>query len=97
METNKQPQLMSELQQVHDEIAEVKFTLEGIQGNVESIKNLLTGNPLDKTDGGMIGRVIKLEEQVKQLEAFKNRAIWVAIGLAMGAGYSLDKILQLFK
>ena len=106
---------MNEIQVVEKKIDNIEFTLEGIEGNVKSIKELLTGNPLNSSDRGMIGEALKTNEnlnrlaastseslsklasRVERLETFNKKIIWIGIGLALGAGYSLDKIIELFK
>jgi fructoselysine-6-P-deglycase FrlB-like protein len=59
---------------------------------------------LNPDDKGIIGRIIKIEatqakmdERLSKLENFNKRVIWIGIGLSLSAGYSFDKILELFK
>jgi hypothetical protein len=75
----------------------MEFTLDGIESNVKSIREILTGNALNPNDSGMIGDFVTLKERVSKLEKFRDKAIWIGIGLALGAGYGLQKFIEIFK
>jgi hypothetical protein len=56
---------------------------------------MLTGNELDKNDNGFIGQVDQLEKRVKDLEKFRDRAIYLIIGASLTTGFGVGKVIEL--
>lgn len=60
-----------------------------IRKDVSSILQLLKGNDLDKDDKGFVGEVNKLRQEVDSLKKFKERVIYIGIGMALPATYGV--------
>lgn len=81
------------------DVAEIREALDAIQESMldfgkrqELQTQLLIGNPMDKDDNGILGRIKKVEvrqdeteEKVDQLEMGRNKYIWTLAGF-MAAG-----------
>lgn len=81
--------IMSEQQQqtLHKQVHEIDEKL-------SRVLDLLTGNKYDRDDKGFIGVVNALEERVKILEKWRDRAIYVFIGMAFPSGIGVWKIIN---
>lgn len=73
-----------------------KLDLQVIEMNkkVDKILALLIGNDLDKSDVGFIGVAIENKKRIGRLEMFKNRFVWILIGVSLGAGYGLREFVK---
>lgn len=78
------------------EIHRMQTDMQEMNGKVDKILHVLTGNPIDKNDGGMVGNMHKLEQRVTKLEKWKDRVVYMLIGASFGAGWTISDILQKF-
>jgi hypothetical protein len=75
---------------------EVEHKLESIEGNVEKLLFLLTGNSINKNDPGMVGEFAQLKSRVAKLERWKDRVVYFLIGASFFAGWTIPDILMKF-
>lgn len=68
--------------------------LSGIEDMQERIYTLLSGNPINKNDSGIVGRVDKLEERVSKIEKWNTKIWYIAVGISFGAGWGFSDILK---
>ena len=65
---------------------------------LDEIQAALVGNAIAK-DGGLVGKVDTLHDDVNELKRFKDRSKWTAsllIGFAGVCGWCAEKIIDLF-
>jgi methionine synthase II (cobalamin-independent) len=86
---------MTEMQQIREQLDEISFKLEGIEGTNSRMLNLLQGNPLDKDDKGMIGKVSTQGQKINKLEKLMDRGKYMLMGCAVGAGYGIKELIGL--
>jgi hypothetical protein len=70
-----------------NEVDELKMKL-------DEVLSLLRGNILDKSDNGFIGSVNDLEKRVSTLEKWKDRIVWLFIGMGLPASVGVIEILK---
>jgi hypothetical protein len=70
-----------------NEVDELKMKL-------DEVLSLLRGNILDKSDNGFIGSVNDLEKRVNTLEKWKDRIVWLFIGMGLPASVGVIEILK---
>ena len=70
-----------------NEVDELKMKL-------DEVLSLLRGNILDKSDNGFIGSVNDLEKRVSTLEKWKDRIVWLFIGMGLPARVGVIEILK---
>jgi hypothetical protein len=76
-----------------------KMTLEmnevdELKKKLDEVLSLLRGNILDKSDMGFIGSVNDLEKRVSTLEKWKDRIVWMVIGMGIPASVGIVEILK---
>lgn len=72
---------------------------EALRQDIIEIKSAIIGNDITK-DGGMVGRIGKLEKTTEGHSKFINRLKWsggVLVSLAGLIGFLFDKIIHFFK
>jgi hypothetical protein len=65
-----------------------------LKKKLDEVLNLLRGNTLDKSDQGFIGSVNDLEKRVSTLEKWKDRIVWMVIGMGIPASVGIVEILK---
>lgn len=80
----------------NDMVKETNLKIDSTNRNLDKILQVLTGNDLDETDTGMIGQVKELEGRIIKLERFRDRAIYIMIGLSFGGGWAISDIIDKF-
>lgn len=65
-----------------------------LKKKLDEVLSLLRGNILDKTDQGFIGSVNDLEKRVTGLEKWKDRIVWMFIGMGIPASIGVVEILR---
>lgn len=70
-----------------NEVDELKMKL-------DEVLSLLRGNKLDANDKGYIGSVNDLEKRVSTLEKWKDRIVWLFIGMGLPASVGVIEILK---
>jgi hypothetical protein len=73
---------------------QLKDKVDEIGEKVTSILTLLRGNILDKNDQGVIGIVDDLVKRVTNLEKWKDRMVWMVIGMGLPASVGIMEILK---
>lgn len=77
---------------------EIQKQVREVNDKVSRILIMLIGNEYDKDDKGFIGQVNHLEKRVEVLEKWKDRAIWVFIGMGIPSGVGIWQLLnEIFK
>lgn len=72
---------------------------EALRQDIHEIKSAIIGNEITK-DGGLVGRVNKLEVKTDNHNRFISRLKWsggILVSLASLIGYLFDKFIELFK
>lgn len=59
---------------------------------VDQILDILVGNGLTE-EKGLVGKVDEVDERIKKLEKFKDKALWILMGMALPGGVGVAKIL----
>lgn len=62
--------------------------------DVSDILHLLKGNPHNRQDNGFIGMVLENRARLDKLEKFKDRVIWIIVGMSLTSGYGLSEIIR---
>lgn len=65
-----------------------------LKKKLDEVLSLLRGNILDKSDQGFIGSVNDLEKRVSTLEKWKDRIVWLFIGMGLPASVGVIEILK---
>jgi len=65
-----------------------------VNKHVEEILNLLKGSSLNKQDVGFIGMVLDIKKRLEKLERFKDKVIWVIVGMSLTSGYAISEIIS---
>ncbi len=73
---------------------QLKHKVDDIDNKVTSILTLLRGNALDKNDPGVIGAVDDLIKRITNLEKWKDRIVWMVIGMGVPASVGIVEILR---
>ena len=81
------------MEEVEEELQELKHDIAAIAESVKSILNLLKGSDLDNA-GGMIKKLHDCEIRLIRVEQFIERIKWVGIGMSIPAGVG---VLEIFK
>ncbi len=76
------------------EFHQLKTQVGDIDDKVDRVLNVLTGNVLDKSDSGMIGKVKELQVKVISLEKWKDRLVYIIAGASAFGGYG---VIEIFK
>lgn len=78
----------------HMELSNLEEKVNDVDDKVSSILTLLKGNDLNREDKGVIGIVNDLEERVATLEKWKDRIVWMFIGMGVPASVGVIEILR---
>lgn len=65
-----------------------------LKKKLDEVLSLLRGNILDKSDQGFIGSVNDLIKRVSTLEKWKDRIVWLFIGMGLPASVGVIEILK---
>ena len=65
-----------------------------LKKKLDEVLSLLRGNILDKNDQGFIGSVNDLERRMSNLEKWKDRIVWMFIGMSIPASIGIVEILR---
>lgn len=79
--------------QLENELQELKKDLAEIAHSVHSILTLLKGNDLD-TANGMVEKLHACDMRLARVEDFITKIKWVAIGATIPAGVGILEILK---
>lgn len=79
------------LEQLTDDVGEMKGELSEMKGVMHQVKEAIMGNPVSG-DGGLAGRIKKLEDRVSEYDRMK----WWIIGVATSAGFSISSLIDKF-
>lgn len=65
-----------------------------LKKKLDEVLSLLRGNNLDKNDQGFIGSVNDLEKRMTSLEKWRDRIVWMVIGMGIPASVGVAEILK---
>lgn len=68
--------------------------IDRVAQEVSDILALLQGSTLNKQDVGFIGMVLENRRRLEKLEKFKDRVIWIIIGMSLTSGYAISDIIS---
>lgn len=85
---------LTPMEEVQQDLRQLESTVAGIATNVNSILQIVKGNELDKADQGMVGDIHQLKQRVSVLEKWKDRIVWMFIGMGIPAGIGVMEILR---
>lgn len=79
----------------------MEHIMEEMQKDIHDLKNLvqklytiIAGHELDK-ESGVINQVKDHETRIKRIEAFRDRMVWMGIGVSIPAGLGIVEIIKL--
>lgn len=75
------------------EVDAIRKELDQVNGKLAEIIALLTGHAMDADSGGIVHRVNTNDTRIANLEKFKDRAVYVALGASIPAGWGLIDII----
>lgn len=78
------------------EILKVQAEVSKLNGKVDKIINILSGNEYDKNDTGIVGDVRQLKARVYKLERWKDRVVYFLIGASFAAGWTISDLITRF-
>ena len=87
--------------ELEKKVSDIDHKVSGIDQNVTTILHLLTGTHLDKNQGLLFEfneereRNILLEKRVTKLEKWRDRIIWMMVGMALPTGYGIAGIVHI--
>ena len=67
--------------------------LHDINKKLNKMLMLLQGNDLDRKDTGIVGQLDDQGERLARLEKFKDRAVYIFIGMAAPASWGIIQML----
>lgn len=68
--------------------------IDELKKKLDEVLSLLRGNILDRNDQGFIGAVDDLSKRVSSLEKWRDRGIWMVIGMGLPASVGIIEILK---
>jgi hypothetical protein len=68
--------------------------IDELKKKLDEVLSLLRGNHLDKNDQGFIGSVNDLEKRMTTLEKWKDRIVWMFLGMGIPASVGIVEILK---
>lgn len=74
---------------------ELEKRMAKIEKDLTKVLDLLGGNGIDKNDKGVVGSVNDLDDRLSKLEKFKDRILWVGIGMGIPSSIGILKILEI--
>lgn len=78
------------------ELHQMQNDVRQLNGKVDKIIDILSGNEFDKNDNGVVGDVRQLKARVTKLERWKDRVIYALIGASFGAGWTISDLITKF-
>lgn len=81
----------AQIKSMEQNIEKLSDDLDEVKGMMYQVKEAIMGNPVSG-DGGLAGRLKKLEEKVESYDRLK----WLIIGLAASAGFSVGELIDKF-
>lgn len=79
----------AQIKSMENNIEKLSEDLDEVKGMMYQVKEAIMGNPVSG-DGGLAGRLKKLEEKVESYDRLK----WLIIGLAASAGFSVGELMD---
>lgn len=71
----------------------LKKELQQVNEKLNSIITLLNGHELDNEAGGMVQRMHVIDSRLGKIEQFKDRIIYVGIGIGIPASWGMIDII----
>lgn len=81
----------AQIKGMEQNIEKLSDDLDEVKGMMYQVKEAIMGNPVSG-DGGLAGRLKKLEAKVESYDRLK----WLIIGLAASTGFSIGEIIDKF-
>lgn len=81
------------LERLQDSVDKLDGKVESVAENQNLMMNLLQGNPINKNDKGVLGRIDMLEKRQNKSDATITKVKWVGYGIVavLGIIWSLIK------
>lgn len=70
----------NEFQNVETKLEKINVHCKNTDTKCDNIILLLSGNPMDKKDHGIVGDVRSQEERLTKLEKLKDKIFWMVVG-----------------
>lgn len=67
--------------------------LDTMEGKLDKVLGALEDSDLN-VDGGLITQFKDIKKRVTDLEAIKNKIVWMAVGAGFGGGITIVKLIQ---
>lgn len=83
-----------DLHQIQDQIQKQGQQIDRIENKVDRFTWLVTGNELDKTDTGMIGKIKDHEIRIVVMEKKMDKFIYMLMGASAFGGIGIFKLLS---
>lgn len=80
----------------NDIARQTQLNLAETNKSVDKIIELLTGNDLDESDNGAMGKIRSLESRVSKVEKKMDRFFYILAGLCLSTGWAISDIVKKF-
>ena len=80
------------LEKFEDTLEKFNQVLQKQGSDIADIKQALLGN--DYGEEGLVIKVKTNDERLKDLEEFKNKIVWISIGVSAGSGGGIAALVQ---
>lgn len=85
-------QLENSVNGLGKQMGEMNLKVNDMDDKVSDMLTVLSGNDLDPTDNGFVGKVHSLTARVTKLEKLKDRMFYIIIGVSIPGGYGIANI-----
>jgi hypothetical protein len=84
--------------ELHREVDEIRKTQIYIEKKIDKILNAMFGDNDNALNIGVVHEIGALKDKVKKLETWRDRALYILIGISAAAGWGVGDIIKtLFK
>lgn len=82
------------MEEKQKEVDALQRELRAVNDKLNSIITLLNGHELDTDSGGLVHKVNSIESRIFDVERFKDRITYVALGMAIPASWGIIDIVS---
>jgi predicted nucleotidyltransferase len=86
--------LFRSVDQCTEKVDKINDKLEKVDDDVRELLNLIKGHPMNRHDFGFIGLVLDNKKKIEKLERFKDRIIWIVVGMSTASGYGISSFVS---
>lgn len=89
-------EIKSQVQELDIKVDTVTTKVNTLDVKFDLLLAVLRGNAINTDDKGLLGKSTDHENRITKLENKFNKAIWIAVGVALATGVGLREIVGLF-